>query len=150
MKKIFVYYSYSGNGDLVAEYYQEKGYDIEKIIPQKSLPKNKFLAILIGGYKASVGYKEKLKKISVDLNEYDEIVIGSPIWNSRLSSPINALLEEVKLTAKNITFILYSGSGKPNKATDLLKEKYPQAKIINLTEPKKYSQEFKDILTKKG
>ena len=150
MKKVFVYYSYSGNGDLVAKYYKEKGYDIEKIVPQKPLPKNKFLAILIGGYKASVGYKEKLQKMSVDLNEYDEIVIGSPIWNSRLSSPVNTLLEEEKLNANNITFILYSGGGKPNKATDLLKEKYPQAKIINLTEPKKYTQEFKDILARKG
>ena len=150
MKKIFIYYSHSGNGDLVAEFYKKKGYDVEKIIPSNPLPKNKFLSILIGGYKASVGYNDKLKQLSIDPNNYDEIIIGSPIWNSRLSSPINSLLNKIQLATKKTTFILYSASGKPNKATELLKKQYPKSRIINLTEPKKYPQEFEDILKKKG
>ena len=31
MKKVFIYYSLTGNGDLVSKFYKEKGYDIKKI-----------------------------------------------------------------------------------------------------------------------
>lgn len=150
MKKIFIYYSYTGNGDKVAEFYQKNKYDIEKITTKEPLPKLKLLAIFIGGYKASINYKDKIEAIKKDINDYDEIVIGSPIWNSRLSSPINGLLSKYDFNNKNLTFILYSASGKPNKATNKLKELYPQSKIINLTEPKKYEKECKEILIKKG
>ena len=39
MKKLFIYYSNTGNGDVVANYLAENGYDIRKITPKKNLPK---------------------------------------------------------------------------------------------------------------
>ena len=145
MKKIFVYYSNSGNGDEIAKYLKEKNYNIEKIITKNPLPKNKFLSILIGGYKATIGYKDKIEKLKNNIEEYEEILIGSPIWNGRLSSPINSLLSDYSLDNKKLTFILYSASGSPNKATIVLKNKYPNATIINLKEPKKYKEELEKL-----
>ncbi len=145
MKKIFVYYSNSGNGDEIAKYLKEKNYNIEKIITKNPLPKNKILSILIGGYKAAIGYKDKIEKLKNNIEEYEEILIGSPIWNGRLSSPINSLLSDYSLDNKKITFILYSASGSPNKATIVLKNKYPNATIINLKEPKKYKEELEKL-----
>ena len=148
MKKVFIYYSYSGNGDLVAKYYKEKGYEIEEIVTREPLPDNKFLAILTGGFKALINYKDKIEKSFLPINEYDEIVIGSPIWNGRLSSPVNAFLANHDIVPK--AFVLYSGSGKSPSATKTIIKKYPSSMIINLTEPKKHEEEFKDILNKKG
>ena len=140
MKKVFIYYSYSGNGDLVAKYYKEKGYEIEEIVTREPLPDNKFLAILTGGFKALINYKDKIEKSFLPVSEYDEIVIGSPIWNGRLSSPVNAFLANHDIVPK--AFVLYSGSGKPNKATSYLKEKYPRSTIINMKEPAKNRKEL--------
>ena len=42
MKKKFIYYSLTGNGDIVSDYLKEKGYDIRKVIPKHKLPKNFF------------------------------------------------------------------------------------------------------------
>lgn len=42
MKKIFIYYSLTGNGDEVANYLKNKGYDTRKIEVEKPLPNNFF------------------------------------------------------------------------------------------------------------
>ena len=36
MKKLFIYYSLSGNGDFLAEHLKEKGYDLRKVEEKKN------------------------------------------------------------------------------------------------------------------
>lgn len=141
MKKIFIYYSYSGNGDTVSAYLKRFGYNSYSIFTYEPLPKNKILSILVGGFKATVNHKDKIEEFGIDLNKYNKIVIGSPIWNSRLSSPINSLLDKIDLAGRDVTFVLYSGSGKDNKATEILKSKY-NCNVINLKEPKSNNDEL--------
>lgn len=147
MKKIFIYYSLTGNGDVVADYLKDKGYDIRKVITKEKLPNNFILRILTGGYKAMINYEDKLIDFDDDIKNYDEIVIGSPIWNSRLSSPINTVLKRINLDNKKLTFILYSGSKKSNKATEMLKKKYKNSLIISLKEPKNNKDELDKIIS---
>jgi len=142
--KLFIYYSFTGNGDYVAEYLKNKGIDIRKIIVKDELPKSKFLCMMTGGFKATVGYKEKLIDFNDNIDDYDEIIIGSPIWNSRISSPINAILKKLSLNNKKLAFILYSASGKENKAMKKLNKEY-KCKIFNLKEPKKNKEELNKI-----
>lgn len=94
-----------------------------------------------------INYEDKLIDFNSDIIKYDEIYIGSPIWNSRLSSPINTVLKSLDLNNKKLTFILYSGSGKALKATELIKKDYPNANIINIKEPKKNFKQLEQILT---
>lgn len=137
MKCIFIYYSLTGNGDAVAKYLKEKNIDIRKVTPKKELPKSFVLRILTGGFLAGKGHKDKLVNFNSDIRDYDEVIIGSPIWNGRLSCPINTVLDEIDLTNKKITFILYSGSGGAPKTDEFLKERYKDIKIIHIKEPKK-------------
>ena len=141
MKKIFIYYSFTGNGDTVCNYLKRIGYSSYKVHTYEELPKSRFLSIMVGGFKAMINYKDKIEESGFDFSKYDRIVIGSPIWNSRLSSPINSLLDKVDLSGKNVTFVLYSGSGKDNKATETLKSKY-NCDVINLKEPKSNNDEL--------
>ena len=104
MKKVFIYYSLTGNGDEIAKILENKKYDIRKVETNEILPKNFILRILTGGYKAMIKYEDKLIDFDSDIEDYDEIIIGSPIWNNRLSSPINTVLKELKLNNKKITF----------------------------------------------
>jgi flavodoxin len=145
MKRIFIYYSLSGNGDAIADYLKEKKIDIRKVETLKPLPKNRVLQIIIGGYKAMRNYKDKLSNFDNDISKYDEIIIGTPIWNARLSSPINTVLEELDLKDKKIIFLLYSGSGTGPKAKEYIIKKYPNSTIIELQEPKKNPQEMEKI-----
>lgn len=146
MKKLFIYYSLTGNGDLVADYLKDKNYDIRKVETSEELPKNFFLRMLIGGYKAMINYEDRLIDFNCDISDYNEIIIGSPIWNSRLSSPINKVLKSINLSNKKLTFILYSGSGKSNKSEKFIKNKYNNVNIINLKEPKHNKEELEKLI----
>ena len=145
MKKIFIYYSFTGNGDVVAKEFKIKGYDTFKIVTKEELPKNFILSMLVGGFKAGIGYRDKIEDIKYDMSSYDEIIIGTPIWNGRISSPINTLLKQIDFTDKKITFVFYSGSGKIDKALKQLDKVCSKYKTINLVEPKKNKDEIKKL-----
>lgn len=146
MKGIFIYYSLSGNGDIVAGFFKDQGYDIRKVETLRKMPKSFILQILSGGFKASIEYKEKLKDFDSNIDAYDKIVIGSPIWNDRLSSPINTVINMLDLSKKNVNFVLYSGSGKSNHAREQIAKKEIKANIIDLQEPKKNKGELDKII----
>ena len=144
MKKLFIYYSLTSNGDIVANAFENKGYEIRKVIPKYNYPKSKFLRILVGGYKATMNKKDQLLDFNSDIRDYDKIVIASPIWNDRLSAPINEVIHLLDLKNKDLAFILYSASGKGSKAQEKIKNLYGIDAII-LKEPKKYPEELAKI-----
>ena len=90
--------------------------------------------------------KSKLLKFDTSLSDYDEVIIGSPIWNARLSCPINAVLSACDLSNKRVSFILSSGSGEAPKAVKKINTDYPYAEIKILKEPLKNHDELKKIL----
>ncbi len=142
MNTLFIYYSHSGNGDVVAECLSEKGAEIRKVFPKKPLPKSFFWSVMTGGFLATIGHKSKLLPWETSLEGFDRIVIGSPVWNARFSCPINRLLSEIDLGGKDVAFVLYSGSGTAPKAAERIAKEYPDAKIICLKDPKKYPDEL--------
>ncbi len=145
MSKIFIYYTRSGNGDSVAKKYEELGFTIRKVESKYKLSKNLFLACMKGGFHASIGKKPKLINYDNNVSEFDEVFIGSPIWNGRLSCPINTVLKNTNLENKKVTFVLYSGSGEAKQATKFINKKYPNAEIVILKEPKHHNDELKKI-----
>lgn len=142
MKKIFIYYSLTGNGDVVSNYYRDKGYDIRKVISKCKYPKKMFPLMMVGGFKALTKMKDKLIDFDSNISDYDEVVIGTPIWFDRVSSPINSVLSKLDLSNKKVSFILYSASGDAKKATERLKD---IGDITILKEPKKYKEELNKI-----
>ena len=141
MKKIFIYFSLTGNGDLVSDKLPND-IDKRKVIMKKKLPKKFFFMVMKGGFLAGIKAKSKLVNFDNDVSDYDEVIIGSPIWNGRFSTPINTVLRDVDLTGKKIRFILYSGSGEAKHAVKLINKKYKDSDVIILKEPKKYSEEL--------
>ena len=141
MKKLFIYYSLTGNGDFVADKLK-KTCDIRKIKVKKELPKTFFFQMMVGGFKSLTNYKEKLIDFDSNIDKYDEIVIGSPIWNDRLCTPVSTTLSKLDLNNKKITFILYSGSGQVNTAVEYIKNNYKGSKIIQLKQPLNNKQEL--------
>lgn len=142
MKTLFIYYSFTGNGDIVAEKMVELGADVRKVTPKKPLPRSFFWSVMTGGFLAGLGYKAPLRDFDPSLDGYDRIVIGSPVWNGRISCPINTVLATLDLTGKEVAFVLYAGGGAAPKAVSRLSKSHPSAPVVVLKEPKKYADEL--------
>ena len=146
MKKLLIYYSLSGNGDFVAEQYKEQGYDIRKVETVKGLPKVFFFAMLSGGFQAGINKKAKLKEFDYDISNYDEVVIGSPIWNGRFTPAINTILANLKINNQKLSFVFYAGSGEGKKALKRLQKEYPHSSYVFLKQPKQYIEELNKLV----
>ena len=142
MKKLFIYYSLTGNGDFLAEKLKEKGSEIRKVTEKKKMPKSFFLLMMAGGFRAGINSKGKLVDFNDDIEGYDEILIGSPIWNGRLAPATNAVLARLDLKGKNVRFLIYSGSGEGEKAKQKLEKLFGNPDILFLKEPKKHPEEL--------
>ena len=145
MKKLFIYYSLTGSGELVAEEFKKKGYEIRKVIEKKKMPKKFFFMVLSGGFRAGMGLKGKLVDYNNDVSEFDEIAIGSPIWNGRFPPAINSVLNETNFSGKKMSFVFYSGSGEGKKAKEKAEILFPGSLILFLKEPKKHTEELKKL-----
>ena len=142
MAKLFIYYSFTGNGEKVSFALSKKGYEVRRVEEKKKMPKSFFLQMMAGGFRAGVGIKGKLKPYDKDISSFDEVVIGSPIWNGAFPPATNALLNELDLKEKKVSFLLYSGSGEGAKAKKKIEKLFPNAPILFLKEPKKHEEEL--------
>ncbi len=145
MRKLFVYYSHTGNGEAVAAFLAENGYDLRRVTPKKELPRPFFFKIMQGGFLAGVGYRAPLVGFDADVANYDAVTIGMPVWNGRPACPVNTVLKALDLTGKQVSFILYAGSGAAPKTVKKLNRLYPGALVTVLKEPKKYPDELQKI-----
>lgn len=58
--------------------------------------------------------KPKLKSYKINLNQYNTIFIGSPVWFGTYAPPINTFLSENEIKNKNIGLFICSGDNKRN------------------------------------
>lgn len=141
MKKLFIYYSMTSNGDAVSDVFKDKGYDIRKVISKTKYSKKMFMLMMKGGYRATFNKCDELEDFNSDVSAYDKIVIASPIWNDRLTPAINSVLKQIDLKDKDVSFVLYSGGGSANKAKEKIKELYGVDAIV-LKQPKSNKEEL--------
>ncbi len=145
MSKLFIYYSLSGNGDVVADEYKKNRYDIVKITTKKQMPKSFFGCIMKGGLLAGLGKKAALNDYNKDISAYEEVVVEFPIWNGKPACAANTLMSDIDFSSKKLTFVLCSGGGEAPKTEAKLKEKY-SCNVLHLKDPKKNPDELKKLL----
>ncbi len=142
MKKIFIYYSLTGNGDEVAKYMTTFGYETYKIETKHKFPKKFFFRMMQGGFEAGINKKKRIKEFTIDPSKYDLIVVGSPVWNDRVSSPINTVINKLKDYKGKIKFIFYAGGRSAKHATIKVSKSFLDARSIVIQEPKKHPDEY--------
>lgn len=122
MAKYFIYFSATGNGDFLAELLKQKGYEPVKVEMVKPMGKVGFWKILKYGGDAMTNKKAKIKPLNLELKDTDEVIIGSPIWNDRLSTPINTLLADFSFNKETTEFVLYPAGEKTKKSLKRLQK----------------------------
>ena len=129
MKRLIVYYSLSGNTEEAAKKIaKELGADLLKLETVKAMPKSFAAQIMVGGGQVAFNHIPKLKPLVVDPESYDEIILGSPIWNSKGVPAVNAFLKDGKAAAKVTSLFFLSGGGEVQKGLTAITKLLPNLK----------------------
>lgn len=102
-KKLVVYFSYTNHTKIIAEDIQKKlGCDILEIKPVKEYSKDYDLVVDEEQNNESSKKTPKIQKINVDLEKYDEIIVGTPVWWYTMAPVIRTFFKENDLANKKI------------------------------------------------
>ena len=103
MKKLVVFYSYTGHTKMIAESIQQKlNCDILEIKPVKPYSTDYRTVVDEEQNNSSVGKTPDIQKIDKNLNDYDEIIIGTPVWWYTIAPVIRTFLTQNDLSNKTI------------------------------------------------
>jgi len=129
MKRIIVYYSLSGNTEeAVTDIANKLNCETLKVDTVKPMPKSFAAQILVGGGQVAMNKIPQIKPLEKDMSDYDEIFIGTPIWNSKGVPAINAFLQDTSVRGKVTGLIITSGGGDIDKCVKALEDKIPNVK----------------------
>ncbi len=124
MKTAIVYYSMLGNTKFVAEKIAKTlEADFIQIEPETAYPNKGIKKFFWGGKSAVMEEMPKLQPYEFKAEQYDRIIIGSPVWASNFTPPIRTFIHEnTDIRQKQVSvFMCFSGGG-ANKAIDKMKK----------------------------
>ena len=140
MKVAVVYFSLEGNTEYVAqEIAKQMKVDIIPLIPQKPYPTGKISKFIWGGKSILFGETPKLKAYDFNVDHYDIIVIGTPIWAGTFTPPIKTFLRENNLSGKKVALYACHKGGGTAKCFEKLEKELSTSTLIDklsLIEPK--------------
>ena len=130
-KYLVLYYSQTANTKAVAEQIANSlGADIEAIECVVPYDGDFNATIQRSQKERAEGVLPEIKPLSVDVNAYDVIFLGYPIWFGTYAPPVASLLENVDLNGKKIVPFCTFGSGGLDSSVKDLKAKLPDAEIL--------------------
>ena len=136
MSKILVsYFSASGNTEKVAEKIANViGGDLFEIKPKEKYTKDD-LDWMNDKSRSSIEMKENVKpeieKTISNIDDYDTICLGFPIWWYKEPTIIDKFLEENDMTGKNIYVFVTSGSSSIDSTYKSLKNNFPDLNFVD-------------------
>ncbi len=108
MANLVVFYSRKGTTRNIAEMIINKeNWDFEEIIDTKK--RSGFIGFLKSGKDATLKKLAKIKEIQKDPELYDLIIMGTPIWNKRMTPAIRTYITEKKSKIKQVAFFCTEG-----------------------------------------
>jgi hypothetical protein len=112
---LVAYYSRTGNTASVAEGLGRacEG-DVEAI--RVSVSRSGVLGYLFSGFEAMLQRESLILPPERNPHDYDLVLIGGPIWNSAISSPVRSYLKRFAGSFPEVGFFVTSGGGKDQNA----------------------------------
>jgi len=125
MKTAIIYYSLDGNCALVAKTIKDAlNADIFEIKTVDKKKRRGIAKLAWGGFQVIMKKKPELEPLSVDINNYDLIILGSPVWAASPAPAIVSFLDKNKITGKKVALFCCHGGGK-GKTFDKFKALLP-------------------------
>lgn len=111
MKRAVIYYSLDGNTKEAAQKIAESlGAALIELEPEKPMPSGKISRILYGGMLSTMNRTPALKPLSANLADFDEIILGTPVWAGKIAAPVRTFLTQNIADEKVIAVFTLSGS----------------------------------------
>lgn len=122
-KVLIAYFSQTGHTKAIAEDIKEElkniRVDVEKIKPVKEYPSDKDeLREIAKKESENDNYRPKFKDINCDVQSYDLILVGSPVWWGKAPKIVLSFLETYDFSGKKVRHFVTHG-GEPK---DVVKE----------------------------
>jgi flavodoxin len=130
-KALVLYYSQGGTTKVVAEAIQNAlGADIEEILPVDPYDPDFGATIARGQKEMSEGAFPELQPIQANVQDYDVIFVGYPVWFGTYANPIETLLNTVDFSGKQVVPFCTFGSGGLDTSCKAIAAKLPDATVL--------------------
>jgi flavodoxin len=121
MKAAVIYYSLDGNCTLIAEQIASQlKADLVKVETRDTKKRSGFAKMFWGGSMVFSHKNPPIKPLTVDVNQYDLIILGVPVWAGSPAPPLASFLSQNKISGKKLGLFVCHGGGK-GKSLDKLK-----------------------------
>ena len=131
-KTLVLYYSLTGNTQMVAEEFANRlGADIEEITCVDPYDTNFQACIQRCLQEREAGVLPEINPVQADLSKYDVIFVGYPVWFGTYAPPVTKWLEGVDLSGKKIVPFCTFGSGGLESSVADLKAVQPNAEVLS-------------------
>ncbi len=122
MKTLIVYYSLEGSTHLIAETIASAIHaDVLRLLPKDDIKSKGFMKYVWGGKAVVMGDIPELISFEKDPEQYDLIILGTPVWAFGPSPAMISFLKQASISGKKIAFFCCHGGG--GKATTFTKMK---------------------------
>ena len=112
MSKAVIYYSLTGNTKEAAKEIARKlGAKLFEIDLAKPLPRKPAAKMLVGGMQSTFGRTPKIKGVPDNIDYYDEIILGTPIWAGMPAAPVYTFIKKYGIADKIDAVFTFSGGG---------------------------------------
>ena len=145
MKTLIIFYSLEGNTRFVSETLAtELDGDLAEIKTKDELVnKNSLMKYIWWGKMIFQKQEPEILPIDKKIEDYDLIIIGTPVWAWTYTPPIASFFQENRIHGKKVAVFCCHG-GWPRKTLEKMKEKLTGNTIVwqnNFREPLKYNKE---------
>ena len=144
MKTAVVFYSLEGNTKFAAQTLARRLHgEAVELYPRKAYPTGKVMKYLKGGSSAVKKESPELKPYRFNKEEYDHIVLGSPLWAGDISPVLRTFLLKNDLSGHKVSAFICRMGSDPKKAFESLRQltHHPLELEMTLTSPKSKQQE---------
>lgn len=131
MSKLLVYFSYSGNTKMIANEIKNKlNCDILEI--KTKVPYSSDYDAVVNDEQNSEAsnHLPEIQEYNIDLDKYDTVIIGTPVWWYRPAPAIRSFLTENNLTGKKV-IPFATNAGWLGKTFKEIKALCPNSEVIN-------------------
>jgi len=105
MKSVIVFYSLEGSTRALAKKLAaEINGDILELNPVKEVNSKGFSKFVWGGMQAVMKKKPRLREYNFKVNQYENVIIGTPVWAGTYAPPIRTFLENEQIVGKKVSF----------------------------------------------
>jgi flavodoxin len=149
VKILIVYYSWKGKTELVATSISRiLDADLRKVEEVKR--RKGFFGFMSGGCSALRGKCSRIKPLDLNLNNYDLIFLGTPVWALRPTPAINALISKVDFKGRDIVLFVTMGGFGGKRVIKIMEDKIraKEGKVIDFFIIKTGGVKTEDIIKK--